>query len=147
MKPFKKILVPVDFSPHSDAAIVAAADLAKHYGAQLTLANVYGITTYALPEGYTLITPSQLSDLLTSIGHLLDKAKAEALRLGASEVTTQQLQGVPATEIVEHAKQGEYDLIVMGTHGRTGLKHALLGSVAERVLRLAPCAVLTVKVS
>jgi nucleotide-binding universal stress UspA family protein len=77
----------------------------------------------------------------------LEEAKGEAQRAGATAVDTKLLQGAVAPEIVDYAKQGDYDLIVIGTHGHTGLKHALLGSVAERVVRLAPCPVLSLRVA
>ena len=67
--------------------------------------------------------------------------------LGVTRVDRRLLQGAAAVEIVELARSADFDLIVMGTHGRTGLKHVLMGSVAERVLRTAPCPVLTVKAS
>ena len=147
MKPFKKILVPVDFSPHADEAIRAAADIAKHYeGASITLAHVYEIVAYALPEGYVFQTPQQLSGIMSEFQKMLSDAKERAATAGARNVQTVQLQGSAALEITEYAKKNGVDLIVMGTHGRTGLKHALIGSVAERVLRVAPCPVLTVRV-
>jgi nucleotide-binding universal stress UspA family protein len=146
MKTFQKILVPVDFSPHSDEAIRAAADLSRRYDAAVTLVHVYEIVAYALPEGYVLQTPSQLADMLTEFQKLLASAKKQAESAGALRVETMQLQGVPASEIVDFATAKNVDLIVMGTHGRTGIKHALLGSVAERVLRRAPCPVLTLRV-
>jgi nucleotide-binding universal stress UspA family protein len=75
----------------------------------------------------------------------LESTRQLALESGASRVDTRLLQGMVAGEIVEFARQGEFDLIVMGTHGRTGMMHLIIGSIAERVLRLAPCPVLTVK--
>jgi nucleotide-binding universal stress UspA family protein len=145
MRPFKKILVPVDFSPHSDEAIRTVADLARRYEASVTLAHVYEVVAYALPEGYVLQTATQLADMLTEFSKLLAAAKAKAEAAGAPRVETIQLQGSPAWQIVDFATSKGFDLIVMGTHGRTGLKHALIGSVAERVVRLAPCPVLTVR--
>ncbi|HWM86759.1 MAG TPA: universal stress protein, partial [Kofleriaceae bacterium] len=64
---------------------------------------------------------------------------------GLREVGTNISQGVPFAEVVREAREGGFDLIVMGTHGRTGLRHALIGSVAEKVVRKAPCPVLTVR--
>jgi nucleotide-binding universal stress UspA family protein len=145
MTAFSKILVPVDFSAHSDEAIRVAADFSQRYDASVTLAHVYEIVAYALPDGYVLQTPAQLANLLTEFEKRLSEAKAQAIAAGARRVETVQLQGAPATEIVDYARAQAFDLIVMGTHGRTGLGHALLGSVAERVLRHTPCPVLTVK--
>jgi nucleotide-binding universal stress UspA family protein len=145
MKPFNKILVPVDFSVHAAKAIAAAADLSRRYEAPLTLVHVYEPIAYALPEGYVLYTPTQLADMLTEFGKRLAAAKRDAEAAGALQVGTEQLQGWPAIEIVDYATQKGFDLIVMGTHGRKGIKHALMGSVAERVVRTAPCPVLTLK--
>ncbi len=145
MKPFKKILVPTDFSPHSSEAVRTAVDVAQKYGASITLLHVYEPVAYTLPEGYVLVTPQQLVDLNSELERRLGQAKADAEAAGARAVTTQLMQGPPPYEIVDFAQQNAVDLIVMGTHGRTGIKHTLLGSIAERVLRKASCPVLTVK--
>ena len=145
MKPFKKILVPTDFSPHSQEALRTAVDVAQKYGASITLIHVYEPVAYTLPEGYVLVTPQQLVDLNSELERRLAKAKAEAVQAGVREISTELLQGPPPHEIVDFAQQKAMDLIVMGTHGRTGIKHTLLGSIAERVLRKAACPVLTVK--
>jgi universal stress protein A len=145
MTPFKRILVPIDFSEHSSAAVRAATDLARRFEAELVLAHVYEPIAYALPEGYVLFTPTQLANLLTELQRLLANAKKDAEAAGVPRVETKQLQGAVAPEIINFAREGKFDLIVMGTHGRTGLKHAFLGSVAEKVLRQAPCPVLTLR--
>jgi nucleotide-binding universal stress UspA family protein len=143
MKPFKRILVPVDFSTHSSEAIRAAADLAARYDGAVTLLNVWEGSVYYFPEGYVLYSPDHLRKVMTELGRELDASRREAEVAGAPRVETKQREGVAATEIVDFAREGEFDLIVMGTHGRTGVKHALMGSVAERVVRKAPCPVLT----
>lgn len=145
MKPFTKILVPVDFSPHSDEAVGYAADLAQRYQAALLLVHVYEPVAYALPEGYVPYTPDQLASMLATSEGLLSRAKEQALAAGAVNVQTRQLQGSVASEIAEFATEQRVDLIVMGTHGRRGINRALMGSVAETVLRRAPCPVLAVK--
>lgn len=145
MKPFKKILVPVDFSPHSREAIRTAADLATKYGSSLTLVHVFQPVALTLPEGYVLFSAQQLVDINDRFEALLASGKKDAQSDGAQSVETALLQGSPAPQIVEFAQRGGSDLIVMGTHGRTGIRHALMGSVAEHVLRRAPCPVLTVK--
>lgn len=145
MSRFKRILVPVDFSSHSAEAIRVAADLAARFDAQLTLAHVYDPMVYALPDGYILFEQPQLEQLLAALEVELSGAKQLALEGGARRVDKQLLQGSIGAEIVDFAGRGEFDLIVMGTHGRTGAKHLLLGSIAERVARLAPCPVLSVK--
>ena len=145
MKPIKKILVPVDFSTHSAEALRMAADLARRYEASLELLHVFQTLTYALPEGYVLPSSEEIAKIMDQFQLQLDAAKRSALDLGAPAVDTALLQGGVATEIVRFAKDRACDLIVMGTHGRTGVKHLLIGSVAEYIVRVAPCPVLTVR--
>ena len=92
-----------------------------------------------------LYTAAQLASMISGFEEHLDEAKAEAEAAGAVRTETKLLEGIAHSEIVSFAQEFGYDLIVMGTHGRTGIMHALLGSVAERVLRKAPCPVLTVR--
>lgn len=146
MKPFGRILVPVDFSAHSAEAIRCAADLSPRYDAPVTLVHVFQPVEYALPEGYVLFATSQLASMMAEFEKQLDAAKADAEAAGALRVETKLLQGMVSSEIVTFAEGSGHDLIVMGTHGRTGLRRALLGSVAEQVVRRAPCPVLTVRV-
>src|SRR5690606_35700405 len=145
MRAIHKILVPTDFSAHSAEATAWAADLARRYDASLTLIHVYQPASMALPEGYVLMSPHGLADLLSELDTALDRARKDLERDERITPETMLLQGVPFAEIVGFARDGGYDLIVMGTHGRTGLKHALMGSVAEKVVRKAPCPVLTVR--
>lgn len=145
MMTIRKILLPTDFSGPAHGARDWAAELGRQYGASLTLLHVYQPISYALPEGYVLPTASLLADLEVKLGASLDQAKRELDAVADLRVDTQLVQGVPFAEIVKFAREGSYDLIVIGTHGRTGLRHALLGSVAEKVVRKASCAVLTVR--
>ncbi len=145
MTPFTKILVPVDFSEHSKRALAVAADLARRYEASLGLVHVFQPVLYSVPESYMVYTQDQLPNLLAELEKLLEQAKHDVLAAGALQVTTAVLQGIPHVEVIRAAQEGKYDLIVMGTHGRTGMAHALLGSVAEKVVRKAPCPVLTVR--
>lgn len=147
MKPFERILVPVDFSEHSREAVRAAVDLGRRYDASLMLVHVFEPAVYALPDGCVLFTPEQLARLFNELERQLEMARQEAVQLGAARVDILLLEGFAAGEIVDCSRGAKIDLIVMGTHGRTGPKHLLLGSVAERVVRHAPCAVLTVKAS
>jgi len=146
MVPFRKILVPTDFSKHSTEAVIAAADLSRRYEASVTIAYVFEPVTYALPEGHVMQSPPQLEEMRSAFEHRLVQATSEAKAAGALDVQSKLLTGPVANEIADFAQQGQFDLIVMGTHGRTGLRHLVLGSVAERVVRTAPCAVLTVRV-
>jgi nucleotide-binding universal stress UspA family protein len=147
MKPFRKILVPVDFSEHSERALRTAVMLARSYDARLTLLHVYEPIALAVPQGYELLGEAQLQRLFDELQRSLTQQKDLALAEGGPglPVETQLLHGFAAGEVCSLAEKAGFDLIVMGTHGRRGLSHALLGSVAERVVRMAPCPVLTVR--
>ena len=143
MQPIQKILAPTDFSEHSQYALQYAADLAKRYGAALSLVHVYPVVNYAAAEGFALYTPEQLTALLHELGKQLQAAEATVRAAGVTKVDGALLQGDAYQELL--ALTSSYDLIVMGTHGRTGLRHALIGSVAEKLVRTATCPVFTVR--
>jgi nucleotide-binding universal stress UspA family protein len=143
----KKVLCAVDFSEPSREALHFAADLARQYDAELTLLHVYQVPGYTFPDGVLVVGPEILNDLLSEISRSLDDWKKEAWVRGVAAVQTVSVQGSAAPEIVRFAKERDIDLIVVGTHGRGGLAHVLLGSVAEKVVRKAPCPVLTVRTS
>jgi universal stress protein A len=145
MSGYEKILVPVDFSVHSAEATRVAADLAKRFGSGLTLVYVYDPLASALPDGFAMMPQAEVDILLEAFRAQLAASQRAALDAGAPRVDTKLLQGFVAGQIVDFASRGEFDLIVMGTHGRTGLQHLIMGSTAERVVRLAGCPVLTVK--
>jgi nucleotide-binding universal stress UspA family protein len=145
MKPFRKILVPVDFSAHSARAVQVAADLARRYEGTLELVHVFDPLAYPLPDGYVMFTRPQLDEMFARFDAELAKYQQAALAAGAARVQTHVRQGPCAAEICDYAREGLFDLVVMGTHGRRGLSRVLLGSVAERVLRMAPCPVLTLR--
>ena len=142
---FRRILVAVDFSEPSRVALHMAADLAKEMGAQLTVIHVYQLPVYPLPEGVVLPTQQALADLFERVNRALADWKGGAEARGAKKVETKSAEGAPWRTIVEQARTGEHDLIVVGTHGHTGAKHLFLGSVAERVVRHAHCPVLSVR--
>lgn len=145
MSQVKRILVPTDFSETSDVATDYAIDMAFRYGASIRLVHVLEDLNYlaVYPEGYfDLPGPRQrLVDDATEHLQALVK-KCEAARVDASSSV---LSGHAARTIVDEAAAPDVDLIVMGTHGRSGFAHLLLGSVAEKVVRSAPCPVLTVR--
>ncbi len=148
MKSVRRILVPIDFSKQSNQALAWAGDLAVRYDASITILHVYQTLELLLPEGYVLPSASSVADLLRHAGSALDHAK-HRLELSAPgiAVKTELRHGVPFVEIVRLAREGDFDLIVIGTHGRTGIQHALLGSVAEKVVRKAPCPVLAARMT
>jgi nucleotide-binding universal stress UspA family protein len=143
MKPIQKILVPTDFSEHSHVALGYAAEMAKGYSASISLAHVYPVVNYAAAEGFALYTPEQLAQLRAELGAQLRTAEDELRAQGVSHVDATLVQGDAFKELVALAPA--YDMIVMGTHGRTGFKHALIGSIAEKVVRTVTCPVLTVR--
>jgi nucleotide-binding universal stress UspA family protein len=141
----KTILVPLDFSEPSAAALSYAKELANVLRASIHLLHVtYDPTTQSWAE----------ESYSASLSDLLDEYKAQAKEqlaavLSAAErkkyrATIAVAVGAPYPRIIEHAKKNDVDLIVMGTHGRGAIAHAILGSVTERVVRFAPCAVLSV---
>jgi universal stress protein A len=145
MNRFSKILVPIDYSAHSEEAMRNAVDVARRFSASITLVNVYEPIDRLAPEAYWVISPEQEKHLLAAFKERLIKAEQQVRDLGATTVDSQLLEGEAAQRIVSYASDNGHDLIVMGTHGRRGVKHLLLGSVAERVLRTSPCTVLVVK--
>ena len=110
----------------------------------MTLVYVFEPVARALPNEHVLHSPLQMQELFNLFEQRLANAKSQALEAGAPRVQTRLLVGPAAPEIVELAAQGGFDLIVMGTRGRRGLSRLFMGSVAERVVRTAPCPVLTV---
>jgi nucleotide-binding universal stress UspA family protein len=136
------ILVAVDFSDYSRAALDYATFLAEGFGATLTL--VHAVEPYVYPEDLSAGFKIEEVDARWMQKH---KEKLEALRQTIKEgipSTVVVTMGTAWNQIVEMAKSWNADLIVIGTHGRTGLKHALMGSTAERVVRHATCPVLVV---
>ena len=137
----EKILVPVDFSETSGIALEEAADLALRYDAELTLLHVHQIETVVFMD-FTYVEPPE------TVAELCEAAEKELRRI-VSELPKQPRYrikvstGSPIVQVIEQSES--HDLIVMPTHGRTGLKHFLMGSVAERVVQGAKCSVLIVK--
>jgi nucleotide-binding universal stress UspA family protein len=142
---WKKILCPVDFSDTSRAAMEAAIELAGRFDAELLLVHAYPIPGYTFPDGSAVASARMLQELADEASRHLSEWKGIAEQAGARRVSVESAVGDPAGEIVRAAADAKADLVVMGTHGRTGLEHALLGSIAERVVRRAKCPVLTVR--
>jgi nucleotide-binding universal stress UspA family protein len=138
----RHILVPHDFSETADVALAFALELAAKLGARITIAHAYEVPSYGYPDGIAL-TAEVAGNIRRSAESALEAVAARSRRPGL-EVQTLLRDGVAWSEINAAAKQARADLIVMGTHGRHGFARALLGSVAEKVVRTAPCPVLTV---
>jgi len=137
-----RILVPIDFSEACRPALAEAAGLAKVRGAPLTLLHVHQIETIAFLDFTYVEPPEKLADLCDAAEKQLASWRAELVPEGV-EAEVKVVTGSPVSEIINLS--GEHDLIVMATHGRTGLDHFLMGSVAERVVQAARCSVLIVK--
>ena len=148
MHTFKRILVPVDFSPCSRLALEHAAVLANRLDASIDLFHVWQPPPVVAPEamigtgsnnpGLVQIAKQQAE---ATMGDFAKRARESGARIESARVEP----GDPARTIVDEAERGNYDLIAMGTHGRTGLAHLLLGSVAEKVVRRSACPVMTVR--
>jgi nucleotide-binding universal stress UspA family protein len=137
------ILCPTDFSEGSEVAFNTALELARDNRARLTVLHVHHVPATALPDMFFAMTPELLQDTERSVDSYLDQLVDRARAAGIA-TTQRTLFGSTHREICAIAAELDVDLIVIGTHGRTGISHALLGSVAERVVRRAPCPVLTV---
>jgi nucleotide-binding universal stress UspA family protein len=124
MNPIRQILFATDLSPASETAAHTALEFARRFGATVHLLHV--------------VLPGTATETPPLLGTLADEFKRSV------PVTSAVESGSPATQIVRYAEQKHIDLIVIGTHGRTGMTRVLIGSVAERVVRTAPCPVLTV---
>jgi nucleotide-binding universal stress UspA family protein len=141
-----RILVPVDFSDHAQRALETAIDLAKTFGADLHLLHCYQIHPSSVSP-YGIIVPETFEHdirmaALQRLSEWREKASARGIRV-QEHITAH----FPSEEICSISERLGIDLIVMGSRGLTGLKHLLLGSVAERTIQNAKCAVLTVKKS
>jgi nucleotide-binding universal stress UspA family protein len=148
MKGVQRILVPVDFSGNSARALDYAAGLARLFGATIEVLHVWSVPSL-LPEE-TLVTAGQHAVKLIEL--VQSNAEAElrdfvsrAAGRGVVVARTRAEPGIASQVILDAAKNGAYDLVVMGTRGRDSVPDVLLGSVAERVVRRAPCPVVTIR--
>jgi nucleotide-binding universal stress UspA family protein len=141
----QRILLPTDFSTHSATATKYACELAARFDAELHLLHALEVHLSATPTfGMGLDLPRYVHESR----HAAEKALAGALDpqwSAGRRVVQSVVEGSPKVEIVRYARQHAVDLIVLATHGRSGLAHILIGSVAESVVRTAPCPVLTVR--
>ena len=132
------ILVPIDFSPDAEQALDCAIGLAQQFQAHLTLLHVIYLpeTAEVNPLAYLAKAESEAERETVAYQKRVEDAGVA--------VDTLIIRGIPVDKIVDTARAKQADLLVMGTHGRTGLQHLLIGSVAERVVRLAPCPVMVI---
>ncbi len=139
MMPFKTILFATDFSPASNVAFEVAAALARDYKSHMIALHVIEPVHMGFSEYTAYVGPDEDKGLAL--------AKLNAIKAPSPRVTLEYrlLEGDPAAVIAETAEEVGADLVVAGTHGRTGLTRLVMGSVAEEVLRRAPCPVLTIR--
>jgi nucleotide-binding universal stress UspA family protein len=145
---FRRILVPVDYSEHSRQSARAAVELAQELGASVDIVHVWDRPAYA-SDGVMVRRSGEehrsLSELIRENAESEMKEFLATLEVPTGvPVTHRMCSGEPAQRLVEEARTGGYDLIVVGTHGRAGVLHLLLGSTAERLIRLSPVPVLVV---
>ena len=142
-----KIVCPVDLSEVSMGALKLAAGVADTCGSSLVVVNV--VEPIVAPSDFTFgpMTTGEVEDRLVERSEVALRELAATLHLPEGRVSVRVERGRASSEIVRVAQEEKADLLVMGTHGYTGMAHVLLGSTAERVLRKAPCPVLTLRAS
>lgn len=142
-----RILVPFDFSEFGKHALRYGCEFARRFGSELHVLNVVEDIYPMVPEA-GLLLPAQ-GDYLAQMQESARKALAilppTEWCQGVSQIVRHVGTGAPFLEVIRYAREQEIDLIVIGTHGRTGLVHMLMGSVAEKIVRKSPCPVLTVR--
>ncbi len=138
----KRILVPIDFSEASEKAVKYATRFADQFGSSVTLLHVIQPMVYPADFGYP---PTIVDTLDEAVQQRIEEKLAALADQGGFKMDRLVRLGQPYFEIANAARELDVDLIIISTHGRTGLKHAFLGSTAERVVRHAPCPVLTVR--
>ena len=138
------ILVPTDFSEYADYALDYAIELAQKLQARLTLLHIIDTMPLGVVEEGSMLPPSYWQELETNLEQSMEASlkRLDDVGLQGEPII---VHGVPFQSIIDTAQDKAVDLIVMGTHGRTGLTHVLMGSVAERVVRMAPCPVLVTR--
>jgi len=148
MLKIQKIICPVDFSNCAQQALNYASELAKQFDAELSIVHAYeDPAAYVTPmpmSGYVGPGAELLLELRKQLEVRLTQTKADVEQRGV-RVRSELLEGAPYRVVLDWAKEYGADIIVIGTHGHTGLTHALLGSVTERIVRMAHCPVLTIR--
>ncbi|CAM2067245.1 Universal stress protein [Sulfidibacter corallicola] len=145
-KEIEKIVLATDFSDASKAARRYAEQLSRRLGARLILVHVFDRTAFRVPAASHLL-PGVDHWLGRHFSDLKDKAleKLKKASAGLEGVEPVLLEGVPERELMKYVTDNDVDMIIMGTHGRTGLNHLVMGRVSERTIKKAPCPVLLIK--
>ncbi|WP_435182788.1 universal stress protein [Halobellus sp. EA9] len=142
---YERILVPTDGSDCADYAVEHAIDIAEQYGAELHVLSV--VDSRDVSHSAPAISPQQVEETLRERAESVVEAVADRAADAGVEAVTAVEPGIPDDVVVDYAVDNDCDLIVMGTHGRTGLERYLLGSVTERTVRRSAVPVLTVRAS
>jgi nucleotide-binding universal stress UspA family protein len=157
MSVFHKILVPLDGSEHSDRALAAALQIANNFNSEITLLHIYSVTVTSVvipepttlnPTGVPIATSAEVSkmvDAARDAGKRILADGEQKVRAESVPVETSLIEGNSPQEIVKTAKEGQFDLIVIGARGIHRLRDLLMGSVTEGVVKHASCSVLVVK--
>jgi nucleotide-binding universal stress UspA family protein len=138
---FRHLLTPIDFGDSSNKGLDVAVDLAKRFGSSLTLVHVYEIPAYVY--GGVMYAPTDLFAPLVEAARTHLQEALQRAQATVPDTKAMLRRGAPAYEILAAIDELHPDLVVMGTHGRKGVSHLLLGSVAEKVVRLSRVPVLT----
>ena len=148
MTKIQSILVPVDFSPSSRAALDHAMYLAGKFGSKVTVLHSWDLPGYLHPD-LTVWSGDVSASLMEHARKDAEQCMVEFLddaKLSDDErVSSRVVSGAPYSSVIAAIEEGGYDLVIMGTHGRTGVAHLVMGSVAEKVVRHCPCPVMTVR--
>lgn len=143
MNTFKHILIPTDFSPSSAAAIELAINMATQFDAELTLLHVWELPVYPYME--LMMSSAEITNAVEKAATECLETKLKEVRSRLPRAKSLLKMGIPWQQIVDISKESKADLLIMGTHGRRGFEHAIMGSVAEKLVRLSPIPVLTVR--
>lgn len=141
----KRILVPVDFSDSSSKAIRYGAEFAQRFGAELILVHILELPFYPVEQGLGMVPPGMPDEVIPEVESRLAEERAAAGVDAAIAVRLIVREGKPFVELIRLAREESVDLIIIPTHGRTGLPHLLIGSTAERVATQATCPVLVMR--
>jgi nucleotide-binding universal stress UspA family protein len=154
---FEKVLVPLDGSEHSERALETAIQIAKKFRSKTTLLHVYSVTAPAViapepttltPAGFPVVTPEEVAKMVEAarmVGNRILKDGEQKAKSANVRVETVLREGNTVQEIVALAKEGEFNLIVMGVRGISRIRELLMGSVSEGVIKNAHCPVIVVK--
>ncbi len=139
----KTVLVPTDFSEHAERATEYACELASKLGARIVLLHAYALPSVGFPESIGF--GAEVAGRVVTVAKEALRAAKERRRASGVDIETVAREGDPRDLILGAIGEHQADLVCMGTHGRRGFARAMLGSVAEEIVRHAPCAVLTLR--